>query len=140
MRTVQRGGSGEWATALVYGGIQRRNGEWGVFEHSLLVESNLQLDRANVLYVRATWVQKDQEELVVSVPGSPRFGLATLALGYARELVQFKHTALEVGVRGEVGLIPARLEPIYQTRHPAGFAVYLRLRPTAPVGEAEMKM
>ena len=141
MRTVQRGSAGEWATALVYGGIQRREAtpaSWSRLQHSLLVESNVQLDRSNVIYGRVTWVQKDGEELVVAVP--ERSNLATLALGYAREVLQVKGTALEVGVRGEVGLIPARLEPIYQTRHPAGFAVYLRLRPTAPVGEAEMKM
>jgi hypothetical protein len=138
MRTTKRGAEGEWATALVYGGIQRHDGDWGALEHSLLLESNLQLDRRNVFYGRLTWVQKDGEELVAAGPG--RSNLATLALGYAREVLQLKRTALEVGVRGEVGMIPAALEPFYHTRHPAGFAVYLRLRPTAPVGEAEMKM
>ena len=142
MRTVKRGTEGEWATALVYGGIQRWQGpffwKWGQLEHSVLLESNLQLDRKNVMYGRITWVQKDGEELVAAVPG--RSNLTTVALGYARELLRVKRTALEVGVRGEVGMIPATLEPFYHTRHPAGFAVYLRLRPTSPVGEAEMKM
>src|ERR1044071_1872504 len=100
MRTVPRGSTGEWATALVYGAIARRTGgSWGKLEHSLLVESNVQLDRSNVLYGRVTWVQKGGEELVVAVP--ERSNLATLAVGYAREVLRVKRTALEIGVRGE---------------------------------------
>jgi len=138
MRTAPFGATGEWAAALVYGGIQRRiAGTWDKVQHSLLAESNLQLDGRNVVYGRLTWVQKDAEELVVTgFPSERHWGLTTISLGYARELVHFKQTAVELGVRGEVGAIPAELKPTYGTRHPAGLAVYLRLRPMAPSGTA----
>ncbi|HEV8150536.1 MAG TPA: hypothetical protein VGP61_10170 [Gemmatimonadales bacterium] len=143
MRTAKLGSAGEWATALIYGANKRRPSGLPSrpLENSIVAESNLQLDARNVAYGRVTWVQKDAEELVV--PGFPperRWGLTTVALGYARELLDFSQTALELGLRGELGFIPGELRTIYGTRHPAGVAVYLRLRPMAPQREPQMKM
>jgi hypothetical protein len=75
-------------------------------------------------------VQKSAEELVVTgLPPEQHFGIATASLGYSRDLAHFKHTALALGARGELAAVPVELRPAYGTRHPAGFAVYLRLHP-----------
>ena len=143
MRTVKLGAAGEWAAALIYGANRRRTSgaPSRSLENSVVAESNLQFDARNVGYGRVTWVQKDAEELVVpGFPAERRWGLTTVSLGYAHELLDFKQTALELGIRGEVGFVPAELRPTYATRHPAGIALYLRLRPMAPVSEPSMKM
>ncbi|MGH7593923.1 MAG: hypothetical protein ACRELE_08755, partial [Gemmatimonadales bacterium] len=79
-----------------------------------------------------TWVQKTAEELVMSgLQAGQRFNIATVSLGYSRELAHFSRTALSLGIRGEIGFIPTTLEPAYGTRNPAGIAVFIRLRPMA---------
>src|SRR5262249_276595 len=80
---------GDWAGALGYGANkhtatgQRSSG----LEHSLLLESNVQLDQSNSIFGRLEWVQKSAEELVVptSTPDA-RFNVSALALGYVREI------------------------------------------------------
>jgi hypothetical protein len=143
MHTARIGTAGELASALVYGANKRRTP--GVpsqpLEQSIVAESNLQLDGRNVVYGRMTRVEKSAEELVLSgFPPEQHFALTTVSLGYARELLNFSQTALELGLRGEFGFIPRELRTIYGTRHPAGVAVYLRLRPMAPQREPQMKM
>ena len=133
MRTARLGESGEWASALIYGGNHPRlSGVSGPWQHSLVLETNAQLDGRNTIFGRWTWVQKTAEELVVSsLPAGERFNITTVSVGYSRELAHFSNTAFSLGVRGELGFVPATLEPTYGTRHPAGFAVFARLRPMA---------
>ncbi|MEP6591512.1 MAG: hypothetical protein ABJC19_10040 [Gemmatimonadota bacterium] len=133
MRTTKLGEHGEWASALIYGGNHPRTaGVSGLWQHSLLLETNAQLDARNAVFGRWTWVQKTAEELVVSsLPAETRFAITTVSVGYSRELATFRHTAFSLGARGEVGFIPSTLEAAYGTRHPAGFALFARLRPMA---------
>lgn len=132
LHTRRFGPRGDWSSALVYGANRHtRLGEPAHgFAHSLLVESNLQLDDANSLFGRAEWVQKSAEELVV--PGldpDTRFDVAAIVLGYVREVGRYGGASLGLGVRGSLNLLPRDLEATYGTRTPAGIALYARLRP-----------
>ncbi|MGB7211583.1 MAG: hypothetical protein WBC97_03055 [Gemmatimonadales bacterium] len=143
MRTVKMGHSGEWATSLIWGANHHRmpGGSDERLEHSLLAETNLQLDDRNTLYGRVAWVEKSAEELVVSgFPATAQFNVVTASLGYSRELLRFAHTALSLGLRGEVGFVPSGLQPAYGTRNPAGIAIYARLRPAASARDRDVEM
>ncbi len=141
MHTVRLGGGGEWASALIYGANQHRSlGQPAEsFEHSAVLESNLQLDDRNSVFGRVTFVQKSAEDLVVSnVAPDTRFNLGTLMLGYVREIATFNGAEFGLGFRGEISQIPATLLPTYGTRHPAGIAVFGRIRPRITVHAHEM--
>ena len=110
------------------------------FAHSLLLESNAQLDERNSVFGRAEWVQKNAEELVIpAVDPEDRFDVWSLALGYIRDVVEYDGASLGLGVRGSLNIVPTGLEPTYGTRTPAGVAVYLRLRPSLIVRAHEME-
>ena len=130
-RRIARGG--DWASALVWGANKHTQaGEPSRdFEHSVLLESNLQLDDRNSVFGRAEWVQKSAEELVV--PGADpetRFNISGLVLGYIREVLQNGGASLGLGVRGSLDFVPEGLKATYGTRTTAGIALYARLRPT----------
>jgi hypothetical protein len=123
----------DWASALVYGANKHTTpGEPSqAFEHSILVETNVQLDDHNSIFGRAEWVQKSANELVI--PGAApdeQFNVAGLVLGYVREVLQYGGASLGVGVRGSLDFVPEGLEATYGTRTPAGIALYARVRPT----------
>jgi len=124
---------GDWSSGLVYGANKHTaTGEPSQgFAHSVLLETNLQLDERNSLFGRVEWVQKSAEELVVSgADPEARFDVSGLVLGYIREVAEYAGASLGVGVRGSLNYVAQGLEPSYGTRTPAGFAVYARLRPT----------
>jgi hypothetical protein len=102
----------------------------GGFEHSILLESNVQLDERNSLFGRVEWVQKNAEELVVAgFAPDTRFDVGNIVVGYIREVAKYGGASLGVGIRGSVGFVPEALDPTYGTRTPAGIAIYVRLRP-----------
>lgn len=141
MHTVRFDRMGEWASALIWGANQHRSPGQPAesFEHSVVLESNLQFDDRNSVFGRVTFVQKSAEDLVVSdVPSDTRFNLGTLMLGYVREIATFSGAELGLGFRGEISQIPATLLPTYGTRHPAGIAVFGRIRPRMTVHAHEM--
>lgn len=124
---------GDWASALVYGANKHTapgQPSQG-FEHSILVESNVQLDDRNSIFGRAEWTQKSAEELVVPAadPGA-RFNVSALVLGYVREVAEYGGASLGLGVRGSLDFLPEGPKAAYGTRTPAGIALYARLRPT----------
>jgi hypothetical protein len=124
---------GDWASTLVYGANRHTApGEpSGSFQHSVLLETNLQLDGRNSIFGRAEWVQKSAEELVV--PGAApdeRFDVTGLVLGYVREVAEYGGASLGLGLRGSLDFVPEGLKASYGTRTPAGLALYARLRPT----------
>ncbi|MFI5235487.1 MAG: hypothetical protein ACHQXA_07250 [Gemmatimonadales bacterium] len=131
MYTRPAGRSGEWATALIYGANQHlAPGQPAeAFEQSLVLESDLRLDDRNALFGRVTFVRKTAEDLVVAGPPETRFNLGALSLGYVRGIAAMGPLALDAGIRGEIGLVPAALRPVYGTGTPAGLALFVRLRP-----------
>ena len=140
--TTRLGRLADWASALVYG-ANKHTGSADPsqgFAHSLLLESNAQLDDRNSIFGRVEWVQKSAEELVV--PGADpeeRFDVWSLGLGFIRGIVEYGGASLALGVRGSLNIVPTGLEPTYGTRTPAGLAVYLRLRPNPIVRAHDME-
>ena len=95
------------STSLVWGMNDRGNDHR---EHSVLLESNLQLDKW-ALYGRYEWVQKITEELFVKEPEG------------------FDHDAVfQVGGQATVYKQASALEPFYG-KNPVSGQVYLRLTP-----------
>ena len=122
--------TGHLSTSLVYG-ANRHSGESG-FEHSLVLESNLHFGKNNA-FARATFVQKDNEDLGVPVSGVEGFNIYSLSLGMLHEVARIGHAAIGLGGRAGISRIPASLESTYGGRAPAGIALYLRVMPAESV-------
>jgi hypothetical protein len=119
-------GDGAWASALVWGA----NEHDGHASNSVVAETNLEIGSRNSLFARAEYVRKSAEELVLAnVDPAREFDIRTLAGGYMREVASVPGGSIGIGGRAAINFIPAGLEPFYGTRTPAGFAVYVRVRP-----------
>jgi hypothetical protein len=141
LHTVRLGRQGEWASALVYGANKHvePSGGTGPWENSVMVESNLQLDRANSVFGRVEYVRKSGEELVLPDPlSSEEFDIGTWSLGYIREFAGYRGATFGLGARGAINLIPDALEDVYGSRTPMGVAVFLRVRPALLEGAHTM--
>lgn len=141
LHTVRLGRQGEWASALIYGGnrhVTRGGPESGGWEHSLIAESNLQVDRLNTVFGRAEYVRKSSEDLVVATAPDREFDIGTLSLGYIREVAGFQGATLGLGARGALNLVPRTLESVYGSRTPAGLALFVRIRPALLEGAHAM--
>src|SRR5437016_2418133 len=138
LTTQPVGTKGTWSSALIYGA----NAPIGTdrLASSVLLESTVDLDGTNAVFGRAEYVEKSAEELVIPA-ASPTtwYHISALALGYMHGLGTKAGLALGVGMRGSVNFVPARLAGVYGSRTPAGFALYVRLRPSGP-GETGMMM
>jgi hypothetical protein len=132
LHTIRMGREGEWASALIYGANKHvtPSGPDGNWEHSLIAESNLQLDRSNSVFGRVEYVRKSAEDLVVGTGGPDQeFDIGSVVVGYIREFATFHGATLGVGARGAVNLVPRALEGAYGSRTPVGLALFLRVRP-----------
>jgi hypothetical protein len=132
LHTVRLGRQGEWASALVYGANKHvePSGVHGPWEHSIMAESNLQLDEANSVFGRVDYVRKSGEELSLPGPLSAEdFDIGSLSLGYIREFAGYRGATFGLGARGAINLIPETLEELYGSRTPVGVAVFFRVRP-----------
>jgi hypothetical protein len=141
LHTVRLGRQVDWASAVVYGANQHvaPSGESGPWEHSVMAESNLQLDVANTLFGRVEYVRKSGEELALPDPlREEEFDIGTLALGYVREVARYRGATLGVGARGAINLIAESLGDVYGSRTPVGLAVFLRVRPALLEGAHSM--
>lgn len=118
-----------WATTFVFG--ENITSE-GPPTHSLLLESNWNIDGHHVLYGRVEYVRKTGHDLVLS-PQLDQTGLdvGMLALGYVCYLGPFASMAPGIGVRGTVGVTDARLAPFYGETFPVGAMIFVQLRPAA---------
>jgi hypothetical protein len=141
LHTVRLGSQVDWASALVYGANKHvePSGVAGAWEHSVIAESNLQLDAANSVFARMEYVRKSGEELALPDPLSEqKFDVGTFSLGYIREFAGFQGATLGLGARGAINLIPLALESLYGSRTPSGVAVFLRVRPALLEGAHSM--
>jgi hypothetical protein len=129
LTTQPYGRAGQWASALIWGANDPLGS--GHVSNSVVLESNLDLDETNAVFGRAEYVRKNAEELVVpSVPPTTEYDVGALALGYLRTVGTVAGLSAGLGVRGSVNFLPSSLEAQYGSRTPAGFAVYVRLRPS----------
>jgi hypothetical protein len=118
------GGAGQWATTGAWG---LNNHAHGAATMTFLLESDLDLDGANVLFGRAELLQKSGHDLVLEGDLHERtFTLGVLALGYLRNFPPFAGLRAGLGVRAAVNVVPADLESLYGSRTPVGGMVYLR--------------
>lgn len=132
LHTVRLGQRGEWASALIYGGNRHSSADGaggGPWQHSIMAESNLQLDQSNTVFGRLEYVRKSGEDLAIASAAEQQFDIGTMSLGYVREFAAARGATLGLGARGAVSLVPRALKSLYGSRTPMGFAVFFRVRP-----------
>jgi hypothetical protein len=97
---------------------------------SALLESTLDVTPRVAVFGRLEQVQKTADDLgFLGGDGMQAFNVRAVSLGATREIASRGDASLGAGARATPTLLPESLRLIYQTRTPAGFAVYLRLRP-----------
>jgi hypothetical protein len=127
------GASGVWASTVAWG----RNVEGARGTNAFLAESTLERGQ-NVLFGRAEWVEKTGHDLALPHEfEEARFGVTQVTGGYMRQLAPVAGWMPGVGGRVSVSHVPAALEPFYGGRAPAGFAIWMNLRPAAMGMEME---
>jgi hypothetical protein len=123
---------GNWASTLIWG----RNltlPEHEVF-NGYLMESTLRFREHNSVWGRVENVDRTNELLLGGKPEPAGFEEHYLArvqaytLGYDRDIHVIPHLAIAPGAQVTLYGVPGSLQPIYGA-HPAGVAVFLRLRP-----------
>ena len=121
--------SGRLASALVWGANRHEGGSW---EHSTLAEANLALDDRNTVFGRAEYVRKSGADLAldesVAAPDD-EFPLASLSLGYVREVGAVSVLSFGLGARGTVSHVPESLRGVYGSTTPTGLVLFVRMRP-----------
>lgn len=141
--------SGDLSASLVYGANKESDEDH--LSNSVLLESNLNLDRRNAVFGRFERVQKSARDLALNIIGSPpvfvdsrppfatpapvsgeqSYDVNSLVLGYVREISSFSGGTIGLGVRGAMDIIPDALRPYYGTRTPVGTTIFVRFRPSA---------
>ncbi len=116
---------GNWATTAGWG---RNIPSSGKPTDALLLESNLDLDGANVLFGRAEYVRKTGEDLDVVPPGGV-YTVGEVSVGYLRNFDLFNTFAIAPGVMITTNVIDGRLNSAYHSQTPVGVAAFIRLRP-----------
>jgi hypothetical protein len=98
-------------------------------EHSVLLESNLQVNRKSI-YGRYEFVQKSAGELDLETTlGHADFNINALTLGYNYNIFPTKHIDVLAGAQGTLNVIDKKLEPFYG-KSPLSWQVYLQFRPS----------
>lgn len=152
------GSDGQWATTVVYGSNQHSEEEHSPLAfardvvdesapprtHSVLLESELVLDKRNTFFGRTEYVQKSADDLVLeprpNPPYSDKVYVRTFSLGYIRELTTLRGATLGLGGMGTVNVLPPKLNEWYGTRTPVGAMLFLRVRPVLKRGGTSMSM
>lgn len=136
-------GTGTWSDALVWGlnihhhGTREHNHDPNAvpksyhLSSSVLLEHTVDVSARLAIYGRVEQVQKTADDLgFLGGDALQQFTVRALSLGATREMIARGNASLGVGARGTVNLLPETLRHVYGTATPAGFAVFLRLRPT----------
>lgn len=112
-------------TTLAWG--MNHKGE-GHNEHSLLLESNLQIFKANV-YGRYEYVQKDAEELALTgFDHDRKFSINSLTLGTNYTVGKLADIDISLGLQGSLYFMPSDLEDAYG-KNPVSAQVYVKFSP-----------
>jgi hypothetical protein len=117
-------GSGNWATSLVWGRVQKEFESFPL--NSYLLESTLNFRQRDYAYTRLDLVDKD--ELFPNATTHPSYRVGAYTFGGVRDLVQ-NHT-WQLGLGADVTFYskPAVLDAFYGS-NPVSFHVLLRVRP-----------
>lgn len=117
---------GEWESSFIWGA----NESAGRVENTGLAETNLDIGQKNSVFGRVEYARKSGEELALPAANADRqFDVNSLLAGYVREVASIPGGSIGIGALVSMNFIPRALEPFYGTRTPAGFGVYLRVRP-----------
>jgi len=116
---------GNWATTAGWG---RNMPSSGKPTDALLLESNVDLDGANVLFGRAEYVRKTGDDLDVT-PAGQAYNLGAVSFGYLRNLPLADAFIVAPGVMITTNIIDGRLENAYHSQTPVGVAAFIRIRP-----------
>jgi hypothetical protein len=116
---------GNWATTAAWG---RNIGSMGKPTDALLLESNLDLDGANVLFGRAEYVRKTGGDLDVPEAGAV-YNLGAISFGYLRNFELWDAVAVAPGAMITTNMIDGRLNGAYHSQTPVGIAAFIRVRP-----------
>src|SRR5262249_25227794 len=111
---------GQWATSLVWGANDVSHEGW---TNTALLESEAILDAHNTIFGRTEDARKSAEELVLPAtvfPGTRKFDLGNLSLGYIRDFAHVFGATAGIGVMGTVNRVPESLAPFYGTQSPLG--------------------
>jgi hypothetical protein len=98
---------------------------------SAMVESTISIGSRGAAYLRLEQVQKSGSDFgFLTSDLTELFTVREAVVGGALDIVRVGRGLIGVGARASFDLLPATLRLTYQTTHPTGFAVYLRVRPT----------
>jgi hypothetical protein len=123
---------GDWASTMLWGRT-RSLADQAIFD-SYLLESTLRFRAKNHVWTRIESVERSNELLLGENPLPPAFAeepigrVQAYTFGYGRDVDLVPHLASAIGVQATAYGVPERLQSIYGA-HPAGVAVFLRLRP-----------
>jgi len=123
---------GNWASSVVWG--RTRSLSDNTIYNSYLLESTLRFASKNYVWTRVENVDRSNELLLDGAALPPGFEEKPLArvqaytFGYSRDFDVIPHVASSIGAQVTTYGVPAVLQPLYGA-HPAGVAVYIRLRP-----------
>jgi hypothetical protein len=125
--------SGNWASTILWGRTRSLTDN-SIF-NSYLAESTLRFKSKNYAWTRIENVDRSNELLVrgALLPvfhEEPIGKVQAYSFGYDREVFHIPHLSSAVGGQFTTYGVPESLRPIYGS-HPIGFAVFLRLRPSA---------
>jgi hypothetical protein len=119
--------AGGWSTCFIWGANVPTDTRRVL--HTVLVETNVELDARNVIFGRAEYVTRTAEELALVGSISEAVEIGSLALGYARRVGGRYGLGAWVGARGHLDIVPEQLQLFYGSRAPTGVLVYLQIRP-----------
>ena len=123
---------GNWANTLLWGRTRSLPGN-SIFG-SYLLESTLRFHTRNYAWTRLENVERSNELILGEVPLPPGFEeepigrVQAYTFGYDHDLDLLPHLASAIGAQVTTYGVAARLLPTYGA-HPAGVALFLRLRP-----------
>lgn len=123
---------GDWASSLIWGRTKSLE-DASVF-NSYAFESTLQFMLRNHVWTRIESAERSNELLLGENPLPPGFveqpigRVGAYTLGYDRDFDLVPHVSSALGAQVTLYDAPANLQPAYGA-HPAGVAVFLRIRP-----------
>jgi hypothetical protein len=123
---------GNWANTLLWG--RTRSLQDNAIFNSYLFESTVRFRGRNYAWTRIESAERSNELVLVENPLPPGFQeqpigqVQAYTVGYDRDIDLLPHLASAIGAQFTTYGVAEPLKPIYGS-HPAGVAVFLRLRP-----------
>ena len=123
---------GNWASTLLWG--RTRSLQDDSTFNSYLLESTVRFRESNYAWTRIEDAERSNELIFGENALPPGFiekpigHVQAYTLGYDRDIHLAPHLASAIGIQATTYGVPSVLQPIYGT-HPAGLAIFIRLRP-----------